>query len=82
MNTTMLDPKALGECFVNWTSLRPAVAQETVALDGKALGRALNADQRIQYVVSAWAEHDGLLLGQWKVAAKSNEITVLPELLR
>ena len=78
-----LDPKAFGECFVNWTqSLRAAVAQEIVALDGKALRRALNADQSIQYVVSAWAEHNGLVLGQWKVAAKSNEITALPELLR
>lgn len=79
----MPDPKAFGACFVNWTqSLRAAVVQETVALDGKALRRARNADQSIQHVVSAWAEHDGLLLGQWKVAAKSNKITVLPERLR
>jgi len=78
-----LDPKAFGECFVNWTqSLRQAVAQEVVALDGKALRRALNADQSVKYVVSAWAENNGLVLGQLKVAAKSNEITAVPELLR
>ena len=78
-----LDPQVFGECFVNWTqSLRAAVAQEIVALDGKALRRALNADQSIKYVVSAWAEHNGLVLGQWKVADKSNEITAVPELLR
>ena len=78
-----LDPKVFGECFVHWTqSLRAAVAQEIVALDGKALRRALNADQSIKYVVSAWAEHNGLVLGQWKVADKSNEITAVPELLR
>ena len=29
-----------------------------------------------------WAEHNGLVLGQWKVAAKSNEITAVAELLR
>ena len=53
-----------------------------MALDGKALRRALNADQSVKYVVSAWAESNGLVLGQLKVADKSNEITALPELLR
>ena len=78
-----LDPKAFLDCFLRWTqSLRQAVAQEIVALDGKALRRALNAEQSVQYVVSAWAESNGLVLGQLKVADKSNEITALPELLR
>jgi hypothetical protein len=78
-----LDPKAFLDCFLRWTqSLRQAVPQEIVALDGKALRRALNADQSVKYVVSAWAEDNGLVLGQLKVADKSNEITALPELLR
>jgi len=53
-----------------------------VALDVKALRRALNPNQGIQYIVSAWAEGNGLVLGQLKVADKSNEITAVPELLR
>lgn len=78
-----LDPQAFLDCFLRWTqSLRTAVAQEIVALDGKALRRALNGDQSVKYVVSAWAEDNGLVLGQLKVADKSNEITALPELLR
>ena len=78
-----LDPKAFLDCFLHWTqSLRQAVPQEIVALDGKALRRARNADQSVKYVVSAWAESNGLVLGQLKVADKSNEITALPELLR
>ncbi len=78
-----LDPKQFLDCFLRWTqSLRQAVPQEIVALDGKALRRALNADQSVKYVVSAWAESNGLVLGQLKVADKSNEITALPELLR
>jgi predicted transposase YbfD/YdcC len=78
-----LDPKQFLDCFLRWTqSLRQAVPQEIVALDGKALRRALNQDQSIQYVVSAWAESNGLVLGQLKVADKSNEITAVPELLR
>jgi len=78
-----LDPKAFLDCFLRWTqSLRQAVGQEIVALDGKALRRALNGDGSVKYVVSAWAEDNGLVLGQLKVTAKSNEITALPELLR
>jgi len=78
-----LDPRQFLECFRRWTeSVRQAVAQEIVALDGKALRRALNSDQSLKYVVSAWAERNRLVLGQWKVADKSNEITAVPELLR
>lgn len=78
-----LDPKEFLNCFLRWTqSLREAVPQEIVALDGKALRRALNKDQSIKYVVSAWAESNGLVLGQLKVADKSNEITAVPQLLR
>ena len=78
-----LDPQSFLDCFLRWTqSLRHAVAEEIVALDGKALRRALRHDQSIPYVVSAWAEDNGLVLGQLKVAAKSNEITALPALLR
>lgn len=78
-----LDPNQFLECFLRWTqSLRQAVSQEIVALDGKALRRAMNKDQNVKYVVSAWAESNGLVLGQLKVNDKSNEITAVPELLR
>jgi predicted transposase YbfD/YdcC len=79
----VLDPKQFLDCFLRWTqSLRQVVHQEIVALDGKALRRALNKDQSVKYIVSAWAESNGLVLGQLKVADKSNEITAVPELLR
>ncbi len=78
-----MDPKEFLDCFLRWTqSLRQAVAQEIVALDGKALRRALNRDESPKYVVSAWAESNNLVLGQLKVDEKSNEITAVPELLR
>jgi len=78
-----IDPKEFLECFLRWTqSLRQAVAQEIVALDGKALRRALNRDESPKYVVSAWAESNNLVLGQLKVDEKSNEIRAVPELLR
>ena len=78
-----LDPQHFLDSFLRWTqSLRKAIPGEIVAMDGKALRRALNRGQSIPYVVSAWAVENGLVLGQLKVAEKSNEITAVPELLR
>lgn len=78
-----LDPKLFLESFLRWTeSLRQAIPREIVALDGKALRRALNKKESPKYVVSAWADGNGLVLGQLQVEEKSNEITALPQLLR
>jgi predicted transposase YbfD/YdcC len=82
---SLLDPEHFCACFRNWTqSLRRAVAQEIVALDGKT---ARGSHDRIRgrqaiHIVSAWARENGLVLGQIKVEEKSNEITAIPELLR
>ena len=78
-----LDPKEFLGAFLEWTqSVRQAVPQEIVAVDGKALRRALNGGESMKYIVSAWAEGNGLVLGQLKVEDKSNEITAVPQLLR
>jgi predicted transposase YbfD/YdcC len=78
-----LDPASFLDGFVRWTqSLRVAVSEEIVALDGKALRRALAAGQSAPVLVSAWARENGLVLGQLQVRDKSNEITAVPELLR
>ena len=78
-----LDPEHFLDCFLRWTqSLRRAIPLEIVAIDGKALRRARSKKDHLKYVISAWAESNGLVLGQWKVAEKSNEITAVPELLR
>lgn len=80
-----LDPKSFFTCFITWTEhLRTAVSGEIVALDGKALRRALDmgVGRAMPYMVSAWATDNGLALGQLKVDEKSNEITAIPVLLR
>ena len=78
-----IDPQAFLECFVQWVQeICPALAGDVVAIDGKALRRALNEGASIPYIVSAWASQNGLVLGQVKVDDKSNEITAIPELLR
>jgi hypothetical protein len=47
--------------------VRQAAGQEIVALDGKALRRALSGEESIKHIVSAWAEDNALVLGQFKV---------------
>lgn len=78
-----LDPKQFSDCLARWTqSVRTVLGGEVVALDGKAVRRALKRGEDPRVIVSAWATQSGLLLGQRKVKDKSNEITVVPELLR
>lgn len=78
-----IDPHAFLDCFVQWVQgICPMLKDDTVAIDGKALRRALNDGDSIPYIVSAWASENALVLGQVKVKDKSNEITAIPELLR
>ena len=81
----LLSPEKFSEGFLNWTqTLRQAVAAEVVALDGKTVRRSFDAakGQSAIHLVSAWASANRLVLGQIKVADKSNEITAVPALLR
>jgi len=79
-----LNPEALQSCFIEWMQ---AVAQVTagavVAIDGKTLRRSFDTASRQSalHMVSAWASGNGVVLGQLRTAAKSNEITAIPALL-
>ena len=78
-----LKPEAFLEMFLAWTqSLRTMLAGEIVALDGKALRRALDRGDCPRVIVSAWAASNSLVLGQIEVPGKTNEITAVPKLLR
>jgi hypothetical protein len=52
-----------------------------MAVDGKTLRRSADGDAPPVHMVSAFSTELGLVLGQEKVAGKSNEITAIPELL-
>lgn len=81
----LLDPRQFSECFTKWTGgLRKSFKQEIVAIDGKTLRRSHDRAKGCApiHMVSAWARENGMVLGQCKVDSKSNEITVIPELLR
>src|SRR5215211_2783223 len=80
-----LDPTALQHCFVAWVqAVVGELPAQVVALDGKtSRGSAdRSRSQAALHLVSAWATASGLVLGQEATAAKSNEITAIPRLLR
>ena len=79
----LLAPLVFQDCLIRWTQgIREKIPGETVAIDGKAQRRARNKNENLHYIVNAWAGENRLLLGQYKVSEKSNEITAIPELLR
>ena len=67
-----------------WLLERRGVPGEWIHLDGKTLRRTRCQSQKLKalHVVSAWAGQTGMTLGQVAVAAKSNEITAMPQLLK
>ena len=79
----LLDPSRLQQAFTAWMSALADLAEEVIALDGKTIRRSLDrADGKgAIHLVSAWASTNELVLAQFKVDDKSNEITALPELL-
>jgi predicted transposase YbfD/YdcC len=79
----LLDPESLHQAFMAWMGALTQLSKEIIALDGKTIRRSLDrADGKGPiHVVNAWASRNELVLAQFKVDAKSNEITALPELL-
>jgi len=78
-----LDPEEMEKGFVDWvSSIAKLTAGEVVAIDGKTLcGTRETGKKKLVHMVSAWAEGNGLVLGQRKLDEKSNEITAIPKLL-
>ena len=71
-------------CFIAWVERFTTAVRGVVAVDGKTLRRSFDraAKQGPIHMISAWSSQQRLVLGQCKVANKSNEITAIPELLQ
>jgi predicted transposase YbfD/YdcC len=78
-----IEPLAFQRCFTQWTQvLCRELGLKQVAIDGKTLRRSGNGSGlKTLHLVSAWATHQQLILGQVAVDDKSNEITAIPKLL-
>ena len=80
----MLDAQQFQDCFLEWVKAVSDVTRgQVIAIDGKTLRRSHDRSlgKSAIHMVSAWASENRLVLGQVKVAEKSNEITAIPELL-
>lgn len=81
----LLDPHSFEAAFRSWVgAVIPALAREQViAIDGKTSRRTTSKTAATPlHLVSAFAAEVGVVLGQTAMAAKSNEITAIPALLR
>jgi predicted transposase YbfD/YdcC len=80
---SVLDAEQFERCFVNWVAALTGAPREVIAIDGKTLRRsgAKKDAQAAVHMVSAFAAHQRLVLGQVRVADKSNEIVAIPKLL-
>jgi len=78
-----IDPVLFSECFMSWASDPRPDASSLIALDGKTSRRSHDraAGKAALHLVSAFATHEKLVLGQEAAEAKSNEITAIPALL-
>jgi predicted transposase YbfD/YdcC len=78
-----IEPKVLQECFVEWIQAIVVLNKgEVVNIDGKRLcGSGKDSKESIVHMVSAWSDANNMVLGNYKVDDKSNEITAIPKLL-
>ena len=79
-----VEPEQLQSSFIRWMQKVHSLTDgEVVAIDGKTLRSSYNRENRQSaiHMVSAFATANGVVMGQIKTDAKSNEITAIPELL-
>ena len=79
-----LNPGEFESHFITWTqSIISEHDYEFVSIDGKTIRQASKMSNHGSiHIVSAWASHNNLTLGQVRTSEKSNEITAIPELLK
>jgi len=78
-----LDAGQFQQCFTAWVAAVTGAPTGVIAVDGKTARRSYqkkNSKAPI-HMVSAFAARQRLVLGQVKVAEKSNEIVAIPKLL-
>lgn len=78
-----LDPEQFQRCFVAWVAALIGTPKGVIAIDGKTARRSGHKRKGVSpiHMVSAFAASPRLVLGQVKVAEKSNEIIAIPRLL-
>ena len=79
----VLDAEQFQQCFAAWVAAVTGTPGGVIAIDGKGVRRSAGrkSGKDAVHMVSAFAAHQRLVLGQVKVAEKSNEIIAIPKIL-
>ena len=79
----VLDPERFQQSFIAWVADLTGAPADVIAIDGKTSRRSYSKKGEASplHTLSAFAARQRLVLGQTKVAAKSNEIVAIPKLL-
>lgn len=80
-----IDPAVFADCFLSWVNaVVGKLGGGVVAIDGKTLRGSYDKDdpKAALHLVSAWADSANMILAQYKVDSKTNEITAIPTLLK
>ena len=77
----LLDAGQFQRCFAAWAAAATGPSEGVIAIDGKTSRRSGSKAKNTAaiHVVSAFSAHRRLVLGQVKVAEKSNEIIAIPK---
>ncbi len=79
-----INPEQFENCFIKWVShLCNQAHKGLINIDGKTL-RGISkkgGSKSVFHIISAWSNENQMVLGQFKVESKSNEITAIPMLL-
>ena len=80
---SLILPEEFSKCFITWTQALAEKIEGVVAIDGKTLRKSFDSASQTAalHLVSAWSSENELVLGQVRTAAKSNEITAIPQLI-
>jgi predicted transposase YbfD/YdcC len=79
-----IDSNQFEKCFIKWVEhLCNQANKGLISIDGKTLRGCSNkgGSKSAIHMVSAWSNENQMVLGQFKVEAKTNEITAIPALL-
>ncbi len=79
-----INPEEFEKGFIEWVkSICEQVSKGLISIDGKTLRGCSNksGSKSVIHMVSAWSNENQMVLGQFKVGSKTNEITAIPQLL-
>lgn len=81
---SIINPKEFHQCFCNFSKALCKHTEGLIAIDGKTSRGSYDSykNESPIHLVNAWSSANSVVLAQYRVNEKSNEITAIPELLK